>query len=467
MEQHLKTSVGFGSSIIYRFVDSLIILNLLPIVVWHSSPIALQGYLALALGAALLFGMIGRFTDIYASWSGRPFWQDEVVRLLVTWLATFLLVTFTLFAFAASAQFDRSTLLIWLFSTPILLVASRYSLRTLTGHLKRLGVHNRLIAIAGITERGLQFAETLNNHPETGLVVVGFYSLEGDKGAMELPPQYKHIGAAEELVAAARYGEWDQIYLAPPQDQSTQAMRLLRQLADSATPICLLPDPYTHTLLHSRYVPIAGIPVLKVYDAPLSTQGILLKRLLDIALGTLILAMASPLFVLIALAIKLDSPGPVLFRQTRHGLRGEMFQVLKFRTMTVCEDGEHIQQATRNDRRVTRVGTFLRRTSLDELPQFINVLQGHMSIVGPRPHAVAHNEQYRKLIPGYMQRHLVKPGITGWAQVNGWRGETDTLYKMQKRVEFDMEYIQRWSLALDLRIIALTAVRMFADKNAY
>ena len=177
--------------------------------------------------------------------------------------------------------------------------------------------------------------------------------------------------------------------------------------------------------------------------------------------------MLLPIMAIIALAIKLTSTGPILFKQSRHGLRGEEFQVWKFRTMTVCENGSVIKQATRNDVRVTKVGAFLRKTSLDELPQFFNVLQGHMSIVGPRPHAVAHNEAYKALIPGYMQRHMMKPGITGWAQVNGWRGETDTLYKMQKRVECDMEYIQSWSLWLDLRIIVATAFKAMSDKNAY
>jgi putative colanic acid biosynthesis UDP-glucose lipid carrier transferase len=148
-------------------------------------------------------------------------------------------------------------------------------------------------------------------------------------------------------------------------------------------------------------------------------------------------------------------------------LRGEKFEVWKFRTMSVCENGTKITQAKRNDHRVTKVGAFLRRTSLDELPQFFNVLQGHMSIVGPRPHAVAHNEEYRRIIPGYMLRHLMKPGITGWAQVNGWRGETDTIYKMQKRVELDMEYIHRWSLGLDIKIIFVTAFKTLYDKNAY
>jgi putative colanic acid biosynthesis UDP-glucose lipid carrier transferase len=244
-------------------------------------------------------------------------------------------------------------------------------------------------------------------------------------------------------------------------------MQLINELADTITPIRLIPDNFTNSLLHSRYMEIAETPILRIYDAPMSAQRAMLKRIEDLLLGLFLLILVSPLMLGIALAIKLTSRGPILFKQTRHGFRGEKFQVLKFRTMSVCENGCNIRQATRDDYRITRLGAFLRKTSLDELPQFLNVLQGHMSIVGPRPHAVAHNEEYRQLIPGYMRRHLMKPGITGWAQVNGWRGETDTLFKMEKRVELDMEYIRSWSLTLDLRIILVTAFKTLHDKNAY
>ena len=170
---------------------------------------------------------------------------------------------------------------------------------------------------------------------------------------------------------------------------------------------------------------------------------------------------------LIAIGVRMSSPGPIIFRQYRYGLRGDRIEVWKFRTMTACENDEHVTQAKRHDYRVTPFGSFLRRTSLDELPQFINVLQGHMSIVGPRPHAVVHNEQYRKLISGYMLRHKVKHGITGLAQINGWRGETDTLDKMKRRVEFDLAYIRNWSLFLDIKIIVMTMFKGFGGKNAY
>jgi putative colanic acid biosynthesis UDP-glucose lipid carrier transferase len=192
-----------------------------------------------------------------------------------------------------------------------------------------------------------------------------------------------------------------------------------------------------------------------------------LKRLEDIVVGSLILLVIAIPMLVIAICVKLTSRGPALFRQRRYGLNGEVIDVLKFRSMTVTEDGDEIKQATKDDPRVTKLGAFLRRTNLDELPQFFNVMGGSMSIVGPRPHAVAHNELYRRKVRGYMLRHKVKPGITGWAQINGWRGETDTLEKMEKRVEHDLDYIRNWSLLWDLQIILMTVFASGARRNAY
>ncbi len=454
-----------SSELIYRSTDTLIILSIVLLASLYSSDYNLEGYLATGLGAGLIFGLVGRFTDIYTSWSGRPFFRDEAMRIVVTWLSTFFILVFIIFAAKTSAQFSRIVLIGWLFSTPVLLIINRYLLRTLLAHLKRMGIHNHNIAIVGVTESGLKFANAIQKQPESGLQVAGFYSI--DHETSQLPGNYAHIGDMEDVIEAARMGVWDQIYLALPPEQKEFATRLISQLSDTITPIRLIPDNFTHSLMHSKYLEIADTPVLCIYDAPLSLQNAFIKRAEDLLVGSLLLLLALPVMLVIAIAIKLTSPGTVLFMQSRHGLRGEMFQVWKFRTMTVCENGSHIKQATRNDLRITRVGAFLRKTSLDELPQFFNVLQGHMSIVGPRPHAIAHNEEYKSLIPGYMMRHLMKPGITGWAQVNGWRGETDTLYKMQKRVECDMEYIRSWSLWLDLRIILVTASKTLFDKNAY
>ncbi|MDM7109756.1 exopolysaccharide biosynthesis polyprenyl glycosylphosphotransferase, partial [Klebsiella pneumoniae] len=201
---------------------------------------------------------------------------------------------------------------------------------------------------------------------------------------------------------------------------------------------------------------INGVPVVPLFDTPLNGINMVFKRVEDVFFSIIILFLISPVLAVIALLIKLTSPGPILFKQIRYGMDGKAIKVWKFRSMKVMENDDRVIQATKNDTRVTKVGGFLRKTSLDELPQFINVLFGSMSIVGPRPHAVAHNEQYRKLIQGYMLRHIVKPGITGLAQVNGWRGETDTLDKMEKRIEYDLEYIRTWNIVLDIKIIFLT-----------
>lgn len=462
----LNVDKRISSELAYRSTDTLIILGILLLASMYSSTYNMEGYLATGLGASVLFSLIGQFTGIYASWSGRPFLRDEVLRIILTWLTTFLFLIFVIFAAKTSEKFSRFVLISWLALTPLLLIGSRSALRNVQSTLKRVGIYNRTIAIAGITEHGIQFARTLEQQPDSGFQVAGFYQLLEPTCAV-LPNNYACLGDIHAMYEAARTGEWSQIYLALPIGETAKAEQLIQELADTITPIRLIPDNFTNNLLNRRYMEIADTPILCIYDAPQSLHRVLIKRLEDIILGLVLLVLVSPLMLLIALAIKLTSPGPILFKQTRHGLRGEKFQVLKFRTMTVCENGRTIKQATRNDHRITRVGNLLRKTSLDELPQFINVLQGHMSIVGPRPHAVAHNEEYRHLIPGYMLRHLMKPGITGWAQVNGWRGETDTLFKMQKRVELDMEYIRGWSFALDMKIIFVTAFKTLVDKNAY
>jgi putative colanic acid biosynthesis UDP-glucose lipid carrier transferase len=210
-------------------------------------------------------------------------------------------------------------------------------------------------------------------------------------------------------------------------------------------------------LIQGRVSDVNGIPVVSVCETPFTGVDGLIKRTADILFSLFVLILISPILLGVALGVKLTSPGPIIFKQRRYGLDGEEILVYKFRSMTVTEDGVTVTQATRNDQRITPLGAFLRKSSLDELPQFINVLQGRMSVVGPRPHAVAHNEEYRKLIKGYMVRHKVKPGITGWAQVNGFRGETDTLEKMEQRVHYDLEYLRNWSPRLDMLIVAKTA----------
>jgi putative colanic acid biosynthesis UDP-glucose lipid carrier transferase len=298
-------------------------------------------------------------------------------------------------------------------------------------------------------------------------VVDGVFDHQREELPMNIGNSTYSLGSIDDLIQKARTGAVDSVYIALPLQNEQLIEELVNQFADTTVSVYVVPDLFISELMHSRWVNFGGIPLVSVYETPFYGLYGWAKQVEDFILGCLILPLISPLMIAIAVAIKVTSPGPVLFKQRRYGLNGAVVEVWKFRSMTVCEDGENIPQAKKNDARVTALGAFLRRTSLDELPQFINVLQGTMSVVGPRPHALVHNEEYRKLIKGYMLRHKVKPGITGWAQVNGWRGETDTLDKMQKRVEYDLEYIQNWSLWLDLKIITLTVFHGFTGKNAY
>jgi putative colanic acid biosynthesis UDP-glucose lipid carrier transferase len=244
-------------------------------------------------------------------------------------------------------------------------------------------------------------------------------------------------------------------------------MALLDGLRDTTASIYFVPDIFVTDLIQGRLSTVAGLPVVAVCESPFTGLNGVIKRISDIMLSIFILILIAPIMFAIAIGIKLSSPGPVIFQQRRYGLDGKEIIVYKFRSMSVTEDGPDIPQAQKNDKRITPLGAFLRKSSLDELPQFINVLQGKMSVVGPRPHAVAHNEQYRKLIDGYMVRHKVKPGITGWAQVNGYRGETEVLDKMKKRIDYDLDYLRNWTLRLDLFIVLKTVQVLVKDRHAY
>jgi len=275
------------------------------------------------------------------------------------------------------------------------------------------------------------------------------------------------LGSLGDLGTYAKDHRTDVIFIALPIRHLKRVMNLLDDLRDTTASIYYLPDIFVSDLIQAGPAEVQGIPVVAMYETPFSGYRGLVKRLTDILLSVAMLTLLLPLLAIIAIGVKWSSPGPVIFKQRRYGLDGREIAVFKFRTMTVTEDGAEIRQASRSDDRITRFGALLRRTSLDELPQLINVLQGHMSLVGPRPHAVAHNEEYRKLIKGYMVRHKVLPGITGLAQVNGCRGETSQLEEMEARVSFDLDYLRHWSPMLDIKIILLTIVRLFRDEKAY
>jgi putative colanic acid biosynthesis UDP-glucose lipid carrier transferase len=267
---------------------------------------------------------------------------------------------------------------------------------------------------------------------------------------------YPILGKLADIADYVKQHRINVIYLSLPMVSQPRIIKLLDELQDTTASIYILPDIFLTDLIQGRMGQVEGIPVMAICESPFTGINSLIKRFTDIVLSLIVLTILSPLLIIISIGVKLSSPGPVIFKQRRYGLDGKEIDVYKFRSMKISDESENVVQAKRKDSRITRFGAFLRKTSLDEVPQFINVLQGSMSIVGPRPHAVVHNEMYRKLIKGYMIRHKVRPGVTGWAQVNGLRGETETIEKMQARIEHDIDYLRYWSPRLDIYIILRT-----------
>ena len=428
---------------------------------WHDR------YWTMGLIGGLSLTFFNQATGVYTGWRGRSLFAG-FKKLLQAWGLTWMFLIVLAFLLKDAANFSRVTVTLWALITPIALLSYRFAIRLIVSYARGKGWNTRKIAIIGAGVLGQRIATTLQEASMLGYKPLAFY----DDGKEKIDASASGIpvaGTIDDLLATSSIESlYDEIYIALPLRADDRIKQVLNALADSSITVKFIPDFFSFDLLHSRLTDIGGIPIVSVYDSPLSSSGnAMLKRLEDIVVSLIIVTLISPILLAIAVAIKLTSKGPVLFKQRRYGINGEEITIWKFRSMTVCDDGHEIKQATKDDARVTKIGTFLRRTSLDELPQFFNVLAGNMSIVGPRPHACAHNEQYRKLIPKYMLRHLVKPGITGWAQIHGWRGETDTLDKMEKRVEFDLHYIDNWSLWLDMKIILLTFIKGFVNKNAY
>jgi putative colanic acid biosynthesis UDP-glucose lipid carrier transferase len=382
-------------------------------------------------------------------------WAWKAALLLLIGLSTQFLQVFSLQA-----------LLHWLWLVPVAQVGAHLLLRRAAPQLVRLQGPPPRAVIVGLNPQGAALGERLQGAVESGVELLGFFDDRGSERRSAAPGQGL-LGRIEELAAYVKSQRVQLIYLSLPMTARPRILDVLDALKDTTASIYFVPDMFITDLIQGRSDTVCGVSVIAVCDTPFRGGAGFVKRLSDLLLATFILLLIAPLMLLIALLIKLDSPGPVIFRQRRYGLDGQEIWVYKFRSMTVAEDGAQITQVRRGDARVTRLGAALRRSSLDELPQFFNVLQGRMSVVGPRPHAVAHNEMYRRLIKGYMVRHKVRPGVTGWAQVNGQRGETDTLEKMQARIDLDLDYLRHWSLALDFFIIAKTIRLVFKDSQAY
>ncbi|EPH0488352.1 undecaprenyl-phosphate glucose phosphotransferase, partial [Klebsiella pneumoniae] len=400
-------------------------------------------------------------TDFYRSWRGVEF-SVELILILKNWSLSFLL---TLGFVTLFSDFDLTfrTFIFWYLAVCAGFVVTRSLIRALAGFFRRIGYNKRRVAFAGSLPAGISLLETFRKQPWLGFEVKGIYE-DSFSGTYDLE---LYAGKISDLINEARKGTIDRIYIAMHMRDEVAIKNMVSQLTDTTCSVLYIPDVFTFNILQSRTEEINGVPVVPLFDSPLNGINMVFKRLEDIIVSSLILILISPILLVIATAVKTTSKGPVIFRQVRYGMDGKPIKVWKFRSMTVMENDDKVIQATKNDIRVTKVGKFLRSTSLDELPQFFNVLFGQMSVVGPRPHAVSHNEQYRSLIQGYMLRHKVKPGITGLAQINGWRGETDTLEKMEKRIEYDLLYIRGWSIWLDLKIIFLTVFKGFINKSAY
>ncbi len=362
--------------------------------------------------------------------------------------------------------YPRRVFLTWAAVTPVALIAVTLGMQELMRRFLMNAFETRVAIIAGFNDSSLELQRRLKKNPGMRLEVAGFFD-DRSTERLGIESDAALLGPLQDLGAYVKEHRIDVIFIALPIRHVKRVMNLLDDLRDTTASIYYVPDIFVFDLIQARSGEIQGIPVVAMCETPFYGYRGVAKRLTDIVLSVMILLLLLPLLALIAVMVKVSSPGPVIFKQRRYGLDGRQIAVYKFRTMTVTEDGAKIRQASKSDHRITRIGGILRRSSLDELPQLINVLQGRMSLVGPRPHAVAHNEEYRRLIKGYMVRHKVLPGITGLAQVNGCRGETSQLEEMEARVGFDLDYLRRWTPMLDIKIILLTVVKVFRDDKAY
>ncbi|QID16757.1 undecaprenyl-phosphate glucose phosphotransferase [Nitrogeniibacter mangrovi] len=401
---------------------------------------------------------------------GNIFLNDSFRRMLRKTVVNWLIVAIILLFFGEASGyinfFPRNVIYGWLAATPVALIATNALARWAIPNLLSIEGYTRTAVIAGCNDIGTRLAESFASNRFIGVHFVGYFD-DRKRDRLERIGEAPLLGSLNQLADYVKSHHVDHIYLALPMATQPRILKVLDNLKDTTASIFFVPDIFVTDLIQGRVDQVGGMPVVAVCETPFTGASGLLKRLSDIILSILILILISPLMLITAIGVKLSSRGPVIFKQRRYGLDGKEIVVYKFRSMTTCDDGQVVKQATRGDSRITPFGAFIRKTSIDELPQFVNVLQGRMSIVGPRPHAVAHNETYRKIIKGYMVRHKVKPGITGWAQVNGYRGETETVDKMEKRIEYDLEYLRNWSLGMDLWIVIKTALLMVKDSRAY
>lgn len=435
-----------------------VILTLFGCLLAFREPLTVDYALLAAIGAAVSSRCVTAPTSPHSG----PRRGLPTLRLVAEWGAVVGILLLLGFAFKVSSAYSRAVLLSWFAATPWVLAASHRLQLAMIPWLGAIDAGVGSYVVVGANRLGTEVCARLPT-----LTCRGFFDFRsaGRVSESDLPAPF--LGHCRDLGEYVRRNAVGAVYIALPIGNSPRLRELLGDLHDTTASVYFVPDVFAFALIQARVVDLNGMPVLAVCDTPLHGAAAFYKRAMDVVLATAGIIALAPLMCCVALAVRLESRGPVLFRQRRYGLDGSEIVVYKFRTMTVAEDGDSVRQATRHDTRITAVGRLLRRSSLDELPQLWNVIEGKMSLVGPRPHAIAHNEMYRKLISGYMIRHKVRPGLTGWAQVHGLRGETDTVEKMEQRVRYDLDYLQRWSLMLDVGIL-LRTVRVIVDgRNAH
>ena len=419
--------------------------------------------------AVIAFAGVGELFDLskieYLNSTGQA-----LKYIAARWYSLAGCILLLLYLSRVGLQLSEPPLVAWLLTTPLVLWAVHLGV---WGLLIKVGIRHmpsRSAVIIGVTEHGLQLSRMLQNQPLLRIDCLGFFD-DSSLNAYQSGPNYADtidiLGNTDDVTEFVRQRNIQVVYITLPMSRNPRLMKLLDELRDSVASVYFVPDLFAQSLIEARVEVVHGVPLIAVCESPFFGAHGLVKRCSDLIIASLIVIAIAPILIAVAVGVKLSSPGPVIFKQRRYGLDGREIMVYKFRSMTVTEDGNSTYtQVTRNDARVTRFGAFIRRTSLDELPQFFNVLEGSMSVVGPRPHAVAVNERYRVQIPSYMIRHKVKPGITGWAQVNGYRGGDD-LPTMTKRIEFDLNYLSNWSIWLDLKIIFRTVAVVVKDRHAF
>jgi putative colanic acid biosynthesis UDP-glucose lipid carrier transferase len=391
---------------------------------------------------------------------------EAAVDIASSWVTLLAILALCAYATKSFRYFEDDVLLAWALVTPVLQWLATWLGRVIVRRRAAAPELRRTAVVVGASSLGVKVSRALQGGDAAGAEFVGFFDDRSD-GRIDDEAKTQVLGTLADVAAYTTEHDVREVYITLPLGSQPRIVELLEQLQGTTASLFFVPDVFGISIIQGRLQDMNGVPVVGICETPFTGTNELVKRASDLVIGCIIVVLIAPLLIAIAIGVKLSSPGPVLFKQRRNGLDGHEIVVYKFRSMLTLDDGPVVPQATRNDPRVTPFGGLLRRTSLDELPQFFNVLQGTMSIVGPRPHAVTHNKEYRQIIKAYMVRHKVKPGITGWAQVNGQRGETDTVEKMRLRVEYDLEYLRNWSLGLDLKIIVATIRLLFSDRHAY